>query len=44
MNFARFKCDERAVQSLMRNDAFALQLLNVADASAPVATGTLALT
>jgi hypothetical protein len=28
MNFARLKCDECAVQSLMRNDAFALQVRN----------------
>jgi hypothetical protein len=28
MNFTRFKCDERAMQSRMRNDAFALQVRN----------------
>jgi hypothetical protein len=28
MNFARFKCDRRAAQSLMRDDAFALQFRN----------------
>jgi hypothetical protein len=30
MNFARFKCDRRGVQSLMRKDAFALQIRNEA--------------
>ena len=28
MNFARFKCDRRGVQSLMRKHAFALQIRN----------------
>jgi hypothetical protein len=26
MNFARYKCDERAAQALMREDAFSLRL------------------
>jgi hypothetical protein len=30
MNSARFKCDRRGVQSLMRKDAFALQIRNEA--------------
>jgi hypothetical protein len=33
MNFARYKCDRRAAQSLMRYDAFSLQVGNEADAS-----------
>jgi hypothetical protein len=28
MNFTGFKCDRRAMQSLMRDDAFALQFRN----------------
>jgi hypothetical protein len=28
MNFARYKCDRRGVQSLMRKGAFALQVRN----------------
>jgi hypothetical protein len=35
MNFARYKCDRRAMQSLMREGAFSLQVRNKSLAAAP---------
>jgi hypothetical protein len=40
MNFARYECDPRGMQSLMREDAFALQVRNETQYIGIVATHT----